>query len=66
MLIPVNFTTFFMKIKSFEYEILTPQFLFILHSQFVVWQGFKDVYNMGGGYLEWVKKEFPVKIHVTE
>ncbi|XP_012573750.1 thiosulfate sulfurtransferase 18-like [Cicer arietinum] len=29
-------------------------------------EGFKDVYNMGGGYLEWVKKEFPVKIHVTK
>ncbi|CAJ2635796.1 unnamed protein product [Trifolium pratense] len=25
-------------------------------------EGFKDVSNMGGGYLDWVKKEFPVKI----
>ncbi|XP_058736297.1 rhodanese-like domain-containing protein 17 [Vicia villosa] len=29
-------------------------------------EGFKDVTNMGGGYLDWVKKEFPVKIHVTK
>ncbi|KAK2408857.1 hypothetical protein P8452_70537 [Trifolium repens] len=25
-------------------------------------EGYKDVSNMGGGYLDWVKKEFPVKI----
>lgn len=25
------------------------------------WQGFKNVKNMGGGYLDWVKNEFPVK-----
>lgn len=25
-------------------------------------EGFKDVSNMGGGYLDWVKNEFPVKI----
>ncbi|TKY55923.1 Thiosulfate sulfurtransferase 18 [Spatholobus suberectus] len=24
-------------------------------------EGFKDVSNMGGGYLDWVKNEFPVK-----
>ncbi|KAJ1398694.1 Rhodanese-like domain [Sesbania bispinosa] len=24
-------------------------------------EGFKDVNNMGGGYLDWVKNEFPVK-----
>ncbi|CAI8583456.1 unnamed protein product [Vicia faba] len=29
-------------------------------------EGFKDVSNMGGGYLDWIKKEFPIKIHVTK
>ncbi|QCD82081.1 thiosulfate sulfurtransferase 18 [Vigna unguiculata] len=24
-------------------------------------EGFKDVTNMGGGYLDWVKNQFPVK-----
>ncbi|CAL0313113.1 unnamed protein product [Lupinus luteus] len=24
-------------------------------------EGFKDVRNMGGGYLDWVKNQFPVK-----
>ncbi|KAK7250814.1 hypothetical protein RIF29_33522 [Crotalaria pallida] len=28
-------------------------------------EGFKDVSNMGGGYLDWVKNELPVKIPVT-
>ncbi|XP_061363744.1 thiosulfate sulfurtransferase 18-like [Gastrolobium bilobum] len=28
--------------------------------------GFKDVSNMGGGYLDWVKNEFPVKALVTK
>lgn len=30
------------------------------------WQGFKDVNNMGGGYLDWVKNEFPVKAPVAK
>ncbi|XP_047168442.1 thiosulfate sulfurtransferase 18 [Vigna umbellata] len=25
-------------------------------------EGFKDVRNMGGGYLDWVKNQFPLKI----
>ncbi|KAL1332094.1 hypothetical protein HN51_060970 [Arachis hypogaea] len=24
-------------------------------------EGYKDVNNMGGGYLDWIKNEFPVK-----
>ncbi|OIW09638.1 hypothetical protein TanjilG_28237 [Lupinus angustifolius] len=28
-------------------------------------EGFKDVSNMGGGYLDWVKHDFPVKIPIT-
>ncbi|KAE9614591.1 hypothetical protein Lal_00012133 [Lupinus albus] len=28
-------------------------------------EGFKDVSNMGGGYLDWVKNQFPVKIPIT-
>lgn len=28
-------------------------------------EGFKDVSNMGGGYLDWVKNEFPVKALAT-
>lgn len=27
----------------------------------MILQGFKDVTNMGGGYLDWVKNQFPVK-----
>ncbi|KAF7809641.1 thiosulfate sulfurtransferase 18 [Senna tora] len=27
--------------------------------------GFKNVKNMEGGYLDWVKKDFPVKAHIA-
>ena len=30
------------------------------------WQGYKDVNNMGGGYLDWVQNEFPVKTSLVK